>query len=125
MKYLQSERVQTLLSPFCNKGNAQIGAWHESHVIEDLEPRPVSLSELSSHAYRPLDPSKTGVSGLVYAATAKMNDRGTWSHTKDNWKTADGTFKNLNGEMVNPYVEAQRIIREHGQILIELEMLVR
>ena len=51
------------------------------------------------------------------------NDRTSWGIDGRTAHQQPASFRNLEGERVNAYIEAQRILREHGQLLIELGML--
>ena len=128
--YLTSPRVKQLLSPFCEPGMTKIGAWNKNFKIKELDPRPISLGRLanyrsSGHTYEPLTASQKGMRGLIVLANLPHNDRPSWPVTEKNWNSVGNSFEDMNGQMVNPYREAQRIIREHGPTLIELKMLVK
>ncbi|MCS7466276.1 hypothetical protein NZK35_06255 [Stieleria sp. ICT_E10.1] len=115
-KYLQSPHVKRLLAPFCTDG------WH--HTGNALEKGPMSLKLLSNHVagVSPFEPSKSGLRVFVDVAQGE-NDRPTWGIASINAYMLPANFVNIDGEKVNPAVEAQRILREHGQLLIELGML--
>ena len=129
--YLTSPRVKRLLGPFCEPGMTPIGAWNKNFKIEELDPRPISLSKLATYKksapriFDTLKATQHGVSSLVRLANMSHNDRPPWPTTHDTWQKAGKTFKDMDGNMVNPYREAQRILRDHGALLIKLEMLVK
>ena len=130
-EYLTSPRVKRLLGPFCEPGMTPVGAFNKNFKIDELDPRPMSLSKLATYkksAPRIIDtlkPSPRGVSSLVRLANMSHNDRPAWPTTHDTWESAGNTFEDMNGKMVNPYREAQRILRDHGALLVKLKMLVK
>jgi hypothetical protein len=66
--------------------------------------------------------SKSGLRVLVDVAIAG-NDRPTWGYDAITAYMLPKTHLNIEGKKVNPVVEAQRILNQHSQLLIELGML--
>ena len=124
-KYLKSERVKNLLAPFINPGRSYPNGSPSSRTGLDrglLQPGPMPLSGLKDQtkwgqgAYR--------VRHLVHIAADPANDRGaSWGIQPDSWSTQPNDFQDMDGNLVNRYAEAFRIIEEHGAVLVELKML--
>ena len=126
VKYLTSPRVKGLLAPFTTPDSIKFGAHHETYIIESQSPQPASLSRIASLGNpRTLDPSRKGLTNLLFYVNGNATSRPVWTSHHQKWSEAGETFKNQDGDMVNPYIEAQRILREHGQTLVDLGMLVK
>lgn len=121
VKYLQSARVKQLLAPFCSPGR-MYAANHPGlgGEIEELGKHPMSLSRLA--VCDCLAPT-TGSMQLLITVANNDNDRPGWPVTQHTWDKAGETFRDIDGKKVNPCVEGQRILREHGGLLVELKML--
>lgn len=122
--YLTSPRVKQLLGPFCNSGFAKPC----SKTRRYPKSQPMSLNGLTNAKFNskkqnPLGSKDYSIGKLVNIANFVPNDRGAWSTSRDEWHKAGNTFQSMSGEMVNPYREAHRILREHGQTLVDLGML--
>lgn len=111
-KYLQSAPVKQLLNPLISDG------WHLTG--ESLEAGPMSLKEIKKTGPN-LNPTKDGL--YYFLLLEQGNDRGGWGVDPHSGHTLPATFTNIDGKKVNPAVEAQRIVREHGQLLVELGLL--
>jgi len=121
-EYLQSDRVRQLLQPFCGKGFAEASTGNEGYKrISSLEEAPMSLGIINQR--RALSPDHQSMIWLLKIANFSRNDRGGWPVDQNTYGSAPKDFANMEGEKVNPYIEAQRILREHGAKLIELKML--
>ena len=121
-EYLTSARVKELLAPFCNPGRCEATTGNGGYKrINSLEDGPVSLSQLGR--LRSLEATDHGMRLLVRVAIYPGNERPGWGIAERGYDTAGKDFKNIDGELVNRYIEAQRILREHGSKLIELKML--
>ena len=114
--YLQSPNVQRLLAPFCSDG------WHCTG--DALEKGPMSLKKFVDlgRGIAPLSPAKKSLSRFVRIAQ-ENNDRPIWGVDSTRAFMLPPSFTNIEGEKVNPAIEAQRILREHGQLLIDMGML--
>ena len=124
--YLKSPRVKELLAPFVTPDLVKFGAHHEMYKIDSLDPQPASLSQIASLGNpRTLDPSQKGMINFVFYVNVNATKRPKWPIHHQKWQDAGETFENMSGDKVNPYREAQRILREHGQTLVELGMLVK
>jgi hypothetical protein len=128
VEYLTSDRVSSLLAPFSTKGMAKEKSFSKLIKIDSLTPQPMSLSEITrtgimGHKGMPMEPTSGGLAMLIRIANARFNDRPGWPVDENSWDKAGNTFSNMKGELVNPYVEAQRIMREHGATLVELGIL--
>ena len=64
-----------------------------------------------------------GMRNLLRLANASRNDRPAWGVNEQSYAQAGEDFENMEGKMVNRYIEAQRILREHGATLVELGIL--
>lgn len=121
-EYLQSDRVRQILQPFCGKGFAEASTGNEGYKrISSLQEAPMSLGIINQR--RALSPEHQSMIWLIKIANFSRNDRGGWPVDQNTYGSAPKDFANMDGEMVNPYIEAQRILREHGAKLIELKML--
>ena len=123
-EYLTSARVKELLAPFCNAGRCEATTGNGGYKrINSLEDGPVSLARLGQ--IRCLEATDHGMRLLIRVANFTGNERPSWPITDTGYSSAKKDFKNIDGDMVNRYIEAQRILREHGSKLIELKMLRR
>ena len=121
VEYLTSDRVKALLEPFCSNGfeEAHTGAGHKR--IDSLTAGPMSYSRLASYGCLPAN--HRGMRNLIRVANNSRNDRPGWGVDENSYAEYGETFQNMQGEKVNCFIEAQRILREHGATLIELNML--
>lgn len=121
LTYLESMRVKNLLAPFCNPGRMAASS-HPGlgHSIEALGEEPMSLRRLGQCGA--LAPTRGSLLLLITVANHD-NDRPGWPVGHDNWESVGDIFLDMNGSKVNPYVEAQRILREYGPLLVEVGML--
>lgn len=63
------------------------------------------------------------MSQLFKIANHRFNDRSPWGANGNTFADGEPEFENMEGEKVNRYIEAQRILRDHGTTLVELGML--
>lgn len=125
--YLQTPRVVDLLAPFCGPGMTLPRCHRNKHPIPDpnqLEPGPMSYARIHKEVLA----SRLGQARQLDYLTAVANDPGndrpaSWGIADSAWRQAGNTFKDMNGKHVNKYVEAYKILRDHGSILVELGML--
>ncbi|MBX3424261.1 MAG: hypothetical protein KF688_01155 [Pirellulales bacterium] len=121
IKYLQSARVKQLLAPFCSPGSmAASNALGQGRRIEEIGKHPMSLSQLAKCEC--LASTRQSMEYLITVANDE-NDRPGWPVTHESWERHGETFRDIDGKKVNPCVEGQRILREHGGLLVELKML--
>ena len=83
----------------------------------------MSLNRIASQ--RSLEPNDRSMRNLIRVANYHGNERPGWGVSETSYSDAPKDFKNIDGEMVNRYIEAQRILREHGGKLVELKILRR
>jgi len=121
VEYLASPRVTNLLAPFCSKGRTAANSGAGRKQVDAVTAVPMSLSRLSR--YNCFTAKHRNMRALITIANNRGNDRPGWPTTEHDYFEAGETFKNMDGVNVNPYVEAQRILREHGAVLVELGML--
>lgn len=121
-EYLTSTRVRGLLAPFCNAGRCEATTGNSGYKrIDALEDGPMSLNRIASQ--RSLEPNDRSMRNLIRVANYHGNERPGWGVSETSYSDAPKDFKNIDGELVNRYIEAQRILREHGGKLVELKIL--
>ena len=124
--YLQTPRVANLLAPFSGPGRT-VPRYHRSvrpdYDRSQLEAGPMSYASIQTILSLNVGDAKR-MDYLTAIANDPQNDRpASWGIGDLDWRNAKHDFQNMNGQLVNRYIEAFRILRQHGTLLVELGIL--